>query len=207
MFYILEATQLDKMVKECRGKRLLMEVCTSTVDSGDKVQFSFPCFPFLDEIDITIHMFYIMSTTHNTKIFTAMWLSKQNAFTEQHDKETESFTLVELVSQVWNPMYTQCEQVILGLQNADMPLQRVREIFGQMDTQDISKEVKELTAGINACRKLKAQEEMCGPPDTSLQKVHLYNQLCDCKDAGRVLNQLRKTLGLTVTEISDSEVT
>ena len=185
------------MLTNSSSREQLHEVCY--IDNN--VPY-FPCFDISQEILLMLHSLKIMNNQYRTEIFSRMWKKMKDEIMKQN----KMLSLMDVYHFLWKPIHMDCEAIVDGLNSLKIRLSVVQTTFGGMDPDKVTEEVKLLVKALSACRKYQNEVPLDEPSNESLQKIVLYNQLCDFHQAITCLSQLREMLGLTTTDLSSSQV-
>ena len=126
-----------------------------------------------------------------------MWV----AGVEQARAKHPALSISNLKSEVWSPVFQQCQQLLDGLKTLSITLGKVDSHFRNYETSgDIITQLKLLFTGINECLGMQASDHWI---DRSVQRIAEYRKLCSYRDAAKSVLKLKAFLQLSGEDFSD----
>ena len=152
-------------------------------------------------------MFYVLTKTQHSGIFSATW----SATMKQASIYNPHLSTKDLESEVWNPAFSHCEKLLQEMYERTITLGDVDKHFKSYNESDIVTQLNLLLHGVNECNQLMCSIQGVHQPlqnhwiPHSVQKIVDYRQLCRYRDAADSFLWLRDVLNLSGGDFSDIE--
>lgn len=148
------------------------------------------CFSSTSAVQPFVENFFTMSQLFRSAIFESIWSETM----ENANISKPNLGIGDLYSQVWNPTFEICQQLLEKLHDKSIPLSDVDKYFHRYKKETLKAELERLAKGIDVC---------CEDPKDptwirqAVKRMERYWKVCtQCRAANSFL-QLRDTLKLT----------
>ncbi len=170
-------------------------LCTSTLDSSLKLQFTILRFSAAAKLFPIIGKFNTMIQERGSTIFLKVWMKHLNAAAAQKKGQ---LTFSEVVEMAWEPSFQECATLLDQLHDGTIPMAVVDDYFKQLDKANVVLRLKALTLSIDRCHSR-------SPPSHSAEKwarsvadnMQKHWTVRKYSDAATIFLQLKKQLELT----------
>ena len=166
--------------------------------SGNKIHVI--CFQSVSSLQPFANQFYILTQRCNSAIFNTIW---SETMTCAH-RSNPNMTISDVGLKVWEPAFTQCQQLLKQLQSGAMVLSNVDKHFSQYkgELKRLKGDLESLFHGVNACNE--------GDTDSSwihqvVTRMMEYWRLCEYREAANSFLKLRDSLELTKGDFKNVE--
>ena len=144
--------------------------------------------------------FYVLTKKFPSSLFRRMWV----AGVEQARAKHPTLSISNLKSEVWSPVFKQCQELLDGLKNLSITLGEVDTHFMIYETSGEPKtELRLLFTGLNECLGMKATDDPW--IGQAVRRISEYRKLCTYRDAANSFLELKAFLQLSGGDFSDVE--
>lgn len=155
----------------------------------DRTCIQYPCLQYARSLEPILSKYYFLSDRFQSVIFTNIWSSAIDKLVKSGLK----LTVDDLKSNLWDPVFKECRQLIEGLHSEEIKLNEIDYYFRRLDYMD--GHLKEFHKAMEACHD--------GPLNvgnwiaSTIDKIKLYWSLCDQSKAAMTVLDLKKSLELS----------
>lgn len=149
---------------------------------------TFQCFEIAEPLRSILNSHYILSDKHISGLFQLVWKFKLN-------EVKRSLTFQDVVSEIWNPVFLECCELVDSVRKGSMKLKEVDRYFRELKVDTVHDHLRQLYIGVEACRDKKVDSI-----DWIQRQVDLMKQywgLCEQAVAANIILQLKEELRLT----------
>ena len=179
---------LKQELKKDYSSTNINALCSS---DGQK-HFVFHCFPTANPLDLILAPFNFLSTKYVNDLFPRIWQDKMKTAV----RGNPDLTISDIVTQIWEPTFLQCQQLLDELHSRSIRLSVVDEHFGRYRTclNDLDRDLTSLCHGVNSClHKVNARTTWIRG---TVQLMQQYWSLCQCASAAETFLELKQSLQL-----------
>ena len=114
------------------------------VSDGERCQVL--CFPEASLLEVCMEGVWIMTVEFKCSIFREYWNARSKSVVHNN------FSLVDVITEVWRPVFSQCEKLLASLIDCSISLTVVNQLFHQMSRELIEYNIRQLQRGVEWCR-------------------------------------------------------
>ena len=143
--------------------------------------------------------FYVLTMKFPSSLFHTMWVAGAKQARAKHP----TLSISDFKSEVWSPVFQQCQKLLDRLQGLSITLGEVDTHFRNYETsKKIKTELGLLLSGLNECLGMQASDHWIG---RSVQRIAKYRELCSYCDVAKSFLELKAFLQLSGGDFSDIE--
>ena len=172
--------KLEKNFNEC-------SIRTLCVSDGEQCQVRY--FPEASPLESCMEGVWIMTVEFKCNIFREYWSMRSNSVVRS------DFSLADVTTEVWGPVFSQCEKLLASLMDCSISLTMVNQLFHQMSRERIEYNIKQLQRGVEWCRGRKNVDFMW--IGGVINRMNQFWRLSGYTDAAQAFLKIRDALKLT----------
>ena len=106
------------------------------------------CFPEASPLEACMEGVWIMTVgEYECRIFRDYWNMRSKSVVHNN------FSLADVTTEVWRPVFSQCEKLLASLIDCSISLTMVNQVFHQMNRNLVEHHIKQLQKSVEQCRK------------------------------------------------------
>lgn len=151
------------------------------------------------EVDDILGLFYKMADQSKPSMFTELWEdARKNYLMDcERNKVKPSLTLPQVVTQIWAPVFEECNQIVEELSSLAMPLTKMKKYLFPKEKKKLEESLWNLCYVVDACRSLNGKEKIGQEwVREAVDRMLKYYTLCKYADAAEILGKLKEVLNL-----------
>ena len=190
-YYCLVLPGLEGLKQELKKDYSSTNINALCSSDGQK-PFRFHCFTAANPLNLILAKFNFLSTKHVNDLFPRIWQDKMKTAVQRNP----DLTISDIGTQIWEPTFLQCQQLLDKLQSRSIRLSVVDEHFGRYQTHlnDLDRDLTRLCHGVNSClNNFNARTTWIRG---TVQLMQQYWSLCQCADAAETFLELKQSLQL-----------
>ena len=166
---------------------------THSIDSicfiGEDFNVKFKCFKLAEPLLPILNSYFLLSSKYPSDLFDCEWTTALKSVSKQN------LILSEVVSTVWNPVFTKCNTLINKMRERSITLGEVDDLFRGQDKNQIYFSIKYLYQAIEECNGTnESNPEWIKDFITHMEQ---YWTLCEQAEAATTVLVLKASLKLT----------
>ena len=175
---------LSKSLKRNFDDWSIRSLCIS-----DSERCQVQCFPNDSQLEACMEDVWTMTVEFKCSIFREYWNTKSKSVVRK------DFSLADLTTEVWRPVFSQCEELLASLIDCSISLTMVNQLFHQMRHEVIEYNIKQLQGGVEGCRKVQNVDfTWIGGV---ISRMNQFWKLSGYTDAAQAFLKIRDALDLT----------
>lgn len=178
---------LQELINETRQNYDLKPINSLCSIGASTTQFL--CFEQAQPLQSIMGRYHIMSYSFPNEFFKNIWSSVLK------NESKAQLTFSDIVSRIWEPVFSQCCMLIESVQKRSIKLRDVDRFFHQREGQYIYQHLKSLFSAIEACYGRTA--DVTGWISNSVHLMEQYWALCLQAEAANIVLELKDSLRLT----------
>ena len=160
---------------------------TLCVSDGGRCQVQ--CFPEASPLESCMEGVCTMTVEYECSIFKEYWNTRSESVVGN------DFSLADVTTEVWRPVFSQCEKLLASLMDCSISLTMVNQLFHQMSHKFIEHNIKQLQRGVEWCRGRKNVDiTWIGGV---IDRMNQFWRLSGYTDAAQAFLKIRDALELT----------
>lgn len=157
---------------------------------------------FEEQVEEMIHLFHILVQKAEHNLFLELWVKKKQHYIRECEQSQRkpSLSLQQVVQNIWNPVYTECNQILQDLATLAMPVKKLNEyIFSNKSKENLELMLKYLFQSLHDCIKFQGREVVMGEEwiRDAVDRILQYRILCKYANAAKILRKVQSTWKLT----------
>lgn len=159
-----------------------------SIGSHPDCDIKFMCFKEADPLRSILNYHYILSIKHHSDLFQQIWKVKLS-------EVKISLTFEDIVTEVWNPVFSECCQLVDSIRKKSIKLKNVDFYFRDLKVGSVPDHLRSLYVAVEACRNKVASE--FDWIQVSADLMEQYWALSKQVEAANIVLDLKKKLKLT----------
>ena len=172
--------KLEQNFNEC-------SIRTLCVSDGEQCQVRY--FPEASPLEACMEEVWIMTVKFKCTIFRDYWNARSKSVVGN------DFSLADVTTEVWRPVFSQCEKLLASLMDYSISLTMVNQQFHKMSRELIEYNIKQLQRGVEWCRGRKNVDFMW--IGGVINRMNQFWRLSGYTDAAQAFLKIRDALELT----------
>ena len=178
------------MIKEIQEKiltRPINSLCSMDYASG-VVQFL--CFKAAKPLEPILESYYTLSTEFRSDLFMQLW----KKLLREVSRFRVTLTFDDVVAKIWNPVFTECCQLVDSVHGRTIKLKDVDRYFHQHKEKYLYDDLLNLFKAIEACHHRRGSDYKWIRP--AIDHMEQYWSLCEQAEAAKTVLDLKESLKL-----------
>ena len=171
---------LERNFNEC-------SIRTLCVSDGEQCQVR--CFPEASPLESCMEGVWTMTIEFKCSIFREYWNMRSKSVV------CNDFSLADVTTEVWRPVFSQCEKLLASLIDCSISLTMVNQLFHQIRHDLIEHNIKQLQRGVEWCREVQNVDFTW--IDGVISRMNQFWRLSGYTDAAQAFLKIRDALELT----------
>lgn len=148
------------------------------------------CFKLAQPLQGMLNNYYMLSHRKQSCLFDRVWASALRR------ESKAKLTLSDVVDRIWNPVFTECCQLVESVQSKSIKLRDVDQLFRDFkDVRAIRSDLRTLFSALEACYNRKIATT--GWIEISVKLMEQYQSLREQAEAAKIVLDLKESLSLT----------
>ena len=169
-------------------QRNFNECSIRTLCVSDSEQCQVQCFPEASPLESCMEGVWIMTVESKCNIFREYW-NARSEYVVHND-----FSLADITTEVWRPVFSQCEKLLASLIDCSISLTMVNQLFHQMSHELIEYNIKQLQRGVEWCQ---GRNHVDFTWTGIINRMNQFWRLSGHTDAAQAFLEIRDALKLT----------
>ena len=165
------------------------ECSIRTLCVSDSKRCQVQCFPEASPLESCMEGVWTMTVEYKCNFFREYWNTRSESVVGN------DFSLADVTTEVWRPVFSQCEKLLASLLDCSIPLTMVNQLFHQMRDDLNEHNIKQLQRGVEWCRGRKNVDfTWIGGV---INRMNQFWKLSGYTDAAQAFLKIRDALELT----------
>ena len=162
---------------------------TLCVSDGEQCQVR--CFPEAQPLEECMKGVWTMTVKFKCNIFRDYWNTRSKSVVRN------DFSLADVTTEVWRPVFSQCEKLLASLMDCSISLTMVNQLFHQMSRELIEYNIKQLQRGVEWYMYQGRKHVDFGWIGGVINRMNQFWKLSGYTDAAQAFLKIRDALELT----------
>lgn len=167
----------------------LNKLCLCRSNAQDEVTFT--CFQAAQPLEPILDRYSILFHTYQSELFMQFWKSKLR---EIYKSKTE-LTFSEVVTKIWNPVFSECCQLVESVKFKSIKLRDVDNYFRPLKDNFVYEYLLNLHKALEACHG--KSTDLGQWVRSAVNHMEQYWSLCEQAEAASIVLELKSSLALT----------